>query len=219
MPGYRLFCGFLYRIGKTPWERHPLARQLRRLVEGPDALPPGKALDLGCGSGRDAVYLANHGWDVTGVDATAIALDRARSRAEEAGITASWVLGDVTRLDRLGLQQGFSLVLDVGTYHGLSMRQRQQCSEGVTNLAAPDATLLLLAFAPSFRGPGPRGLSREDVEEEWAPHWKLAESGLAESDALPTAMRNAVSVWYRLERQAPRPAEGRTRVGGHTPRD
>ena len=70
---YRL----LYVLGVAPWEGAPIPRLFRRLTDGAEALPIGRALDVGCGFGEDAVYLANRGWDVTGVDLVPSALARA----------------------------------------------------------------------------------------------------------------------------------------------
>lgn len=58
---YRLW----YSLGFAPWERRNVPELWRPLYEGPLALEPGRALDIGCGSGRDAVDLAGHGWQVT----------------------------------------------------------------------------------------------------------------------------------------------------------
>lgn len=59
-------------------------------------LPPGSALDVACGEGRNAVWLASNGWEVTGVDFSAVALERARHMAREAGVEVSWVQADIT---------------------------------------------------------------------------------------------------------------------------
>jgi SAM-dependent methyltransferase len=59
-------------------------------------LPPGRALDVGCGEGADANWLAARGWRVTGVDVSQIALDRAAAAAWEAGVAVEWVRADVT---------------------------------------------------------------------------------------------------------------------------
>lgn len=60
------------------------------LVAGASLLAPGTALDVGCGEGADAVWLAQHGWTVTGVDVSRVAVDRARQAAAAAGVDVSW---------------------------------------------------------------------------------------------------------------------------------
>src|SRR5205823_2650147 len=90
---YRL----MYRRGRTPWDTGITPPEVVDLIEGPDALPPGRALDLGCGTGTNVRYLADHGWDATGVDAEPRAVDAAERKL--AGVDGARVLlGDVTRL-------------------------------------------------------------------------------------------------------------------------
>ena len=90
----------LYRFG-APWDGPPRA-DLVRLVESgavtPARLAPGRAIDLGCGTGANVRYLAEHGFDVIGVDYSRVALGIARKRAADAGTAASarFVEGDVT---------------------------------------------------------------------------------------------------------------------------
>ena len=76
----RLWFGVMYRIGFTPWEGHALPARLRSLVERPAALPPGRAVDLGCGTGDASIYLSQHGWDVTAIDFVEAALKKARGK-------------------------------------------------------------------------------------------------------------------------------------------
>src|SRR5438477_6219122 len=74
MPG-RVLYDTLYRLGRAPWEIGP-RHELVDLVEA-GRLTPGRTLDLGCGTGTNAVYLAEHGFDVTGVDFSPVALAKA----------------------------------------------------------------------------------------------------------------------------------------------
>lgn len=81
-----------YRLGFTPWDNHALAQSLRNLVEGNDStgsLPAGAALDVGCGTGDSSIYLSQHGWQVTGIDFTPEALDKACAKARAAKVAAT----------------------------------------------------------------------------------------------------------------------------------
>ncbi|HLI14736.1 MAG TPA: class I SAM-dependent methyltransferase [Acidimicrobiales bacterium] len=69
------------------------------LVELAGGLAPGTALDLGCGPGRNAIWLARRGWRVTGVDASAVGLALASARAREAGVEITWVQADLLAYD------------------------------------------------------------------------------------------------------------------------
>jgi SAM-dependent methyltransferase len=98
------------------------------LVEGKTALPAGRALDLGCGTGNEVAYLARHGWTATGVDLVQIAIDRAATKIE--GLPNAAVrLGDVTKLGEMGLDGPFDLVLDFGMLSFPSTR-RTGCVRG-----------------------------------------------------------------------------------------
>ena len=68
----------------------------RFLVVEVETLPPGRALDLACGEGRNAVWLAERGWNVTGVDFSKVGLDKARRLADARGVSVHWELADVT---------------------------------------------------------------------------------------------------------------------------
>lgn len=191
----------LYRVGFTPWDQDHVAAELSTLVEGPVALAPGRALDVGCGIGTQAVYLAERGWRVTGVDAVQRALARARRRAEEKGVEVRWMAGDVASLSTLGLDSGFDLVHDRGCFHDLPGAAREDYVRGVGELAAPGATLLLLAFARRERGIGPSGASEEEIQRRFGPDWELVSVQSDSSPAPPGPMRRVPRIWYRLRRR------------------
>ena len=196
-----------YAIGFHPWEdlaeHPPFAAKLLELVareeDGREA-PYGRALDLGTGSAVWGVRLARRGWEVTGIDIVEKALRRAARRADSAGATIRLVHGDVTALREAGLGSGFGLLLDTGTFHGLSDADRQAMGREVSAVAAPDATMILDCFAPRRRGPLPRGASRADVEQAF-PGWAITDIEVAdtEPDALARLMRFDER-FYRLRR-------------------
>lgn len=156
-----------YRLGLIIWERRVPPSDLVDLVEGSSA-PPGRALDLGCGTGTDSIYLAAHGWDVTGVDMVAKALSTARRRAAAAGVSPRFLEGDVTRLGDLGVGGGYSLLLDFGCFHTLPLDRRDAYVESVSQAAAPGATLLLYGFArPPRLAPMQAGVTADEVRERF----------------------------------------------------
>src|SRR5438477_490689 len=118
MSSKHLLFKLMYRLGFTPWDEHPLATSLRNLVEGDDALPTGTALDIGCGTGDSSIYLAQHGWRVTGVDFVPKALDKARAKATAKQVAVDFVHADATRLSSEGVGKDFTLIVDDGEGHG-----------------------------------------------------------------------------------------------------
>lgn len=160
----------------------------------------GPALDLGCGSAVWGVRLAKRGWEVTGVDIVEKALRRAHERVNEAGVHVRLVRADVTALRQADLGSDFRLVLDTGTFHGLTDTQREAMGREVDAVCADDATVLLDCFAPRRRRPLPRGASRADVQRAF-PGWEIADVDIADSE--PDAIARLFKFderFYRLRR-------------------
>lgn len=169
------FYRLSYLVGKVPWDSGVPPPELVEVVEAP-AARPGRALDLGCGTGTNAVYLSQRGWDVTGVDLVGAAIERARGRAASASVAPRLVQGDVTRLTELGLRPGFDLLFDLGCYHGLPEERRGAYVAGATRLASPSAVLLLYGFAPGEWGRGPFriGVTGDELRRRFEA-WDLVE--------------------------------------------
>ena len=205
-----VFYHVAYRIGFHPWEdladHEPFADTLVGLFEREERgkEPPfGRALDVGCGSATWGVRLAARGWEVTGVDNVPAAVARAEERIREAGAPMRVVVGDVTRDLRASVGSGFDLLVDTGTFHGLTPAQRLDMGREVTSVAAPAATLILDCFAPGHRGPLPRGCTRADVEEAFA-GWQIVDVLEADSDPEPIARAFKFDeVFYVLRRAQP----------------
>jgi SAM-dependent methyltransferase len=177
---FRLF----YRLGFTPWEGHPLAQSLRNLVEGNNssdsrgsaALPAGTALELGCGTGDTAIYLAKHGWQVTAVDFVPTALEKARAKARVESANVNFVHADVRQLRQAGISGPLQLIVDNGCLHNMNDGDRDSYVREVSAVAAPDARLLIVAFVPGGRF-GVRGIDRAEMERRFASGWTLVSSG------------------------------------------
>jgi SAM-dependent methyltransferase len=192
-----LLYELLYGVGFLPWDTGDVPVELRSLAEGDVALPPGRALDLGCGTGTHAVYLASHGWHVTAVDNVERALRRARSRAAAQSVTVNWVNADVAGLAQLGLEAGFALVFDRGCYHGLSEHQRDAYAAAVTDLAARGATLLIWAMPSSGKPWEPAGADTSEICARFG-DWELSGPDHA---APGVSHRGPERGWHQLARR------------------
>jgi SAM-dependent methyltransferase len=172
---FRIF----YRIGFTPWDGHPIGQSLRDLVEGEgdtSALPAGSALDLGCGTGDSSIYLAEHGWKVTGVDFVPKALEKARAKVGAADASVNFVQADVTHLSQAGIGADFQLIVDNGCLHNMSGGDRDAYVREVSAVAAPDARLLIVTFVPGGRF-GVPGIDPAEMERRFAPGWMQLSAG------------------------------------------
>ena len=202
--------GLAYRVGFHPWEdaadQPGFVDKLSRLLDAEEAgrQPPyGRALDIGTGSAVWAVWLARRGWQVSGVDVVEKALERASERTAQAGVAVQLVHADVADLGAAGLAAGYRLILDTGTFHGLSDEQRTAMGREVDAVAGDETTLLMLAWAPRRRGPLPRGASPQQIERAF-PGWAVNEAGPTDFKAPPPVevLFKPAERWYRLRRRA-----------------
>ena len=104
-------------------------------------MPPGRALDLACGEGRNAVWLAERGWEVTGVDFAAVGLDKARGLAIARGVESTWVEADL--LDYAPPPEAFDLVVIL--YLQLPAEERSRVLRSAAPAVAPGGTLVVVA--------------------------------------------------------------------------
>jgi SAM-dependent methyltransferase len=126
------------------------------------AHPPGSALDLGCGTGTSSLALARAGWRVTGVDFVPRAIRLARRKARAARLQVDFRLGDVTRLPQSLFTRPYSLVLDIGCFHGLPAPGKLAYLRQLPRLLAPGGTWLVYGFFKPAGTPGP-GFTPDDI--------------------------------------------------------
>lgn len=123
-----------YATSELVWTAEPN----RFLVQEIDGLAPGRALDLGAGEGRNAVWLARNGWQVTAVDYSDVGLDKARRLAESAGVSIELVCADATK----PIEGVFDLV--VVLYLHLPADDRRRAYRNAAGAVAPGGTLLIV---------------------------------------------------------------------------
>jgi cyclopropane fatty-acyl-phospholipid synthase-like methyltransferase len=131
-----------YANGETPWDHELPPPEVIAMLSH---LPPGRALDLGCGYGRAAIYMAQQGWQVDAIDFIDLAIVGARQRAEQAGVSdqIQFHVGSVTDLHYLTGPYDFAL--DVGCMHNFDHEMLQAYRDEVARLLRPDGHYLLFA--------------------------------------------------------------------------
>ncbi len=156
---FRRLNFILRYLRRPPWDSGLVPPEVADFIA---ASEPGRALDLGCGSGTSSLALARAGWTVTGVDFVPRAIRLARRKAKEADLNVDFRVADVTRLPLSLLTSSFSLVLDIGCFHGLNERQKRIYLDQLPRLLAPGGTWLLYGFLKPIGSPGP-GLTEDDL--------------------------------------------------------
>jgi SAM-dependent methyltransferase len=185
----------MYRLGFTPWDSGQTPPEVKELIEGPDARKPGKALDLGCGTGTNAIYLAQHGWDATGIDFVPRAIETAAAKASAAKVKVRLLRGDVTRLGELGVGEGYSFVLDMGCLHSIPEGRRDAYAAGVTRVTKAGADFLIWGFYARPNAFVRVSLTRDEVEHLFGNDWELVRAwGGEQPDRFPGR-------WYHLNRR------------------
>jgi ubiquinone/menaquinone biosynthesis C-methylase UbiE len=133
----------------------------------------GRLLDLGCGTGENALFLSQKGFGVTGVDASAVALERARGKAERRGLPVSFVRGDALRLPELSLGI-FDTVLDCGLFHVFNNAERLRYLRALETVLLPGGRIHVLCFSDMERDwGGPRRVTSSEIRALFSVGWTL----------------------------------------------
>lgn len=149
----------LWYFRRPPWDSGIVPPELREFIQNN---PQGRAIDLGCGTGTNAIALAQYGWHVTGVDFASRAVELARRKALVENLQINFIVDDVTRL--AGAIGPYDLVLDIGCLHGIRPALRQEYLNTISRILVSGGTWLLYAMRkPDLPNPVP-GLTEGEVE-------------------------------------------------------
>jgi cyclopropane fatty-acyl-phospholipid synthase-like methyltransferase len=154
--------------GQPRWE---IGRPQQAFLDVADRIT-GSVLDSGCGTGENALYFARRGQKVTGIDFLAEPMQRARAKAAERGLTATFLVMDALALKEL--PEVFDSVIDSGLFHVFSDDDRRRYVEGLASVLKPGGRLFLLCFSDAEPGEqGPRRVSRKEIEDAFAGGWVI----------------------------------------------
>jgi 2-polyprenyl-3-methyl-5-hydroxy-6-metoxy-1,4-benzoquinol methylase len=112
-----------YRSGDTPWDTGRPSSELQRVITK-EQIRPCRAIELGCGTGTNAIWLAKQGFDVTAVDLSTLAISQAREHAAAEGAHVHFICADVLHLPEL---DSYDFFFDRGCYHVVRSMFRRTC--------------------------------------------------------------------------------------------
>ena len=157
--------------GSPPWDiGHPQAEFVRLAEEG---AIKGRVLDVGCGTGENAMLFAGLGLEVWGVDAAPLAIEKAKRKATDRGARVAFEVRDALRLGEV--QEKFDTITDSGLFHVFPDRQRVIFAQGLHSALITGGTYFMLCFSdeePTGWG-GPRRGSKEEIRTTFREGWRV----------------------------------------------
>lgn len=141
------FWDVLYLLKRTPWDTGITPPEIVSMIDSGRA-KVGRALDLGCGTGTNAIYLTRHGFDVAGIDVSRRAISVARRKARSVDRAIRFIRGDVSRMDRWLAPDSIDFAYDIGCFHSLPDAARQRYVAALAQVTRSNAIYMLYAFGP-----------------------------------------------------------------------
>lgn len=184
----RALYEWFYLRGKPPWDTGITPPEVIALVER-EHFPPGRALDIGCGTGTNVIYLAQHGFTVTGIDLIPRAIRQARAKADEAHVRVDLRVASV--LEPLALGAPFDFVLDIGCFHSFDPAARRRYAANLARWTRAGSHYLLYAFFPRARAGRTFGVDPLEVAETFTPEFRLVSTTVDKNNP------EQDSAWYR----------------------
>ncbi len=157
-----------YRGGNRPnWDAGRPSGELQRVIEK-GIVRACRAVDLGCGSGTDAIYLASKGFEVTAIDIAPTALNQGKLKAEKAGVKVRWLLADVLAIPNL---QPYNFIFDRGCYHEVRFEGAKAYVDTIRKLSQTGTQFLLLAGNPNelMQRYSPPQVTEEEIRADFSP--------------------------------------------------
>ena len=186
--------------GRPPWD---LGRPQPPFVEVADQIT-GAVLDAGCGTGENALFFAQRGQPVMGIDFIDKPINEAKRKAEELGVEVEFAQMDALRLTSLDRQ--FDSVIDCGLFHVLSDEDRTPYVEGLAHVTKQNGKVFLMCFSDKEPGDtGPRRISQDELREAFADGWTIESITSSQFEPNPESDRKFVDggpkAWFAIIRR------------------
>jgi SAM-dependent methyltransferase len=193
---YRL----MYRFTHPGWDTGITPPEVVQAFAHGD-VPPGPALDLGCGTGTNTLYLARQGRQAFGLDFVPRAIDKANQAARKSGLTnqVKFFVADVTNLSQLRLPR-CAFALDMGCFHGLNPEQRRRYAAALADQLLPGARYMLYCLDPGQEATFRFGVTMQQVNEVFAAGFETTRIERGNNARAGTPGRG--STWYWMTHKA-----------------
>jgi 2-polyprenyl-3-methyl-5-hydroxy-6-metoxy-1,4-benzoquinol methylase len=188
-----------YRSGPLPWETGRPSSVLCHVI-AQDGIRPCQAIELGCGTGANAVWLASQGFEVTAVDLSSVAIRRARHRATQSHVVIRLLTADLRSWDRLGGPYDF--FFDRGCYHAVRLADAPAYFRTLEHITRPGTLGLVLVGRPGEPEDalGPPVVEEETVRMEFGAHFDILRLERFRFDA-PSGRSRRYPAWSCLVRR------------------
>jgi cyclopropane fatty-acyl-phospholipid synthase-like methyltransferase len=163
------FFNSAYR-STPPWDIGRPQKEFTELVRRGEIT--GSVLDIGCGSGDNALFFAQEGFDVWGIDSSPLAIQKAQEKSAQRGVTAHFLVLNALELTRLN--RTFDTVTDSGLFHTLSDEDRPLFVKNLAAILSPSGNYFMLCFSDKEPpGYGPRRISEQEIRETFSDGWSI----------------------------------------------
>jgi cyclopropane fatty-acyl-phospholipid synthase-like methyltransferase len=188
--------------GQAPWD---IGRPQQAFLAVADRIA-GSVLDAGCGTGDNALLFASRGHKVTAIDFLEEPIQRARRKAAERGLSATFLVMDALALQ--DLPEVFDSVIDSGLFHVFSDEDRRRYVEGLATVLKPGGRIFLLCFSDEEPGTqGPRRVSKRELHDAFAQGWLIESVEPTRAEVRPdlkdlTFSEGGPKAWFVVVRRA-----------------
>ena len=167
---------------QAPWDTGRPQPAIVKLAEA--GFVRGSVLDVGCGTGENLLYLAARGQEAWGIDFVPVAIERARAKAAERGIEATFIVGNALELKKLGRQ--FDTLIDCGLFHTFTDEERPVFVMGLAEVLRSGGWLHVLCFSDQEPGTeGPRRVSQQEIRDAFHDGWIVKRIEPIQFDSIP----------------------------------